>query len=145
MDRAALDVALELGLAHGGWCPRGRRAEGGTVPLRYALQETPSSRYEQRTRWNVRDSDGTLILTRGPLTGGTALTARAADAAGRPLLIVDLLEAEDPSLARDWVARQSIRTLNVAGPRESGSPGIGAAAASFLRALLSEGEGRDPI
>ena len=111
------------------------------MPLRYALQETPSSRYEQRTRWNVRDSDGTLILTRGPLTGGTALTARVADAAGRPLLIVDLLAAVDPSLARDWIDRQSIRTLNVAGPRESGAPGIGDEAASFLRALLTSGRG----
>ena len=75
VDRAALDVALELGIPCGGWCPRGRRAEDGALSARYPLMETPSDDYVQRTTWNIRDSDGTLILTRGEPTGGTAQTA----------------------------------------------------------------------
>ena len=62
-DRAALDWAIDHGTAHGGWCPRGRRAEDGAIPARYLLNETPSARYEERTEWNVRDSDGTVIPT----------------------------------------------------------------------------------
>src|SRR5947209_11260398 len=74
VDRAALDVALELGLPCGGWCPKGRRSEGGRIPERYPLRETTSAAYPARTRRNVLYSDGTLVLTNGPPTGGTALT-----------------------------------------------------------------------
>jgi len=74
VDRAALDAALELGLPCGGWCPRGRRAEDGGIPDRYPLAETPTAGYPDRTARNVRDSDGTLILGRGALRGGSALT-----------------------------------------------------------------------
>src|SRR5438552_18876277 len=80
VDRAALDVALELGLPCGGWCPKGRRAEDGPIPARYPLIETSSPFYPQRTKRNVLDSDGTLILTFGCPTGGTALTIRTAAA-----------------------------------------------------------------
>src|SRR6266571_9073801 len=71
VDRAALDVALELGIPCGGWCPRGRRAEDGIIPERYPLIETPTTAYPQRTERNVRDSDGTLVLTVGRADGGT--------------------------------------------------------------------------
>ena len=86
VDRAALDLARELHLPCGGWCPRGRRAEDGVVPARYRLRETPSTAYTQRTEWNVRDADATLILHRGPLQGGSALTARIARRLRHPLL-----------------------------------------------------------
>ena len=75
-DRAALDVALELKIPCGGWCPKGRRAEDGRIDDRYPLKETPSTDYRVRTRLNVEESDGTLVITRGPLTGGTALTIK---------------------------------------------------------------------
>src|SRR5437870_6380616 len=78
VDRAALDVALELGLPCGGWCPKGRRAEDGPIPARYPLAETPWSGYPQRTLWNVRDSDGTLILVDGEPDRGTQLTIELA-------------------------------------------------------------------
>src|SRR5438105_15558458 len=78
VDRAALDVALELGMPCGGWCPRGRRAEDGPITDRYPLSETPWSGYPQRTGWNVRDADGTLILTMGQADRGTALTQQLA-------------------------------------------------------------------
>jgi hypothetical protein len=137
VDRAALDVALELGLACGGWCPKGRRAEDGPIPEHYPLTETKSPRYPQRTKANVLDSDGTLILTRGCLAGGTALTVRIARAKGKPHLVVDLGQPADPAEVRNWCLAQQIRILNVAGPRESETPGIYAQAAEFLRAVLA--------
>src|SRR2546428_11872569 len=73
VDRAALDVALELGIACGGWCPKGRRAEDGAGDRRYTLTVTPREEYPQRTEWNVRDSDGALVMLSGPANGGTGV------------------------------------------------------------------------
>ena len=74
-DRAALDFAIEHGIAHGGWCPKGRPAEDGTIDPRYKLQVTPSSDYVQRTEWNVRDSDGSVVFSiAAALTGGSKET-----------------------------------------------------------------------
>ncbi|MBV9125989.1 MAG: putative molybdenum carrier protein [Planctomycetes bacterium] len=137
VDRAALDVALALALPCGGWCPQGRRAEGGPIPVRYPLQETPSWVYPQRTRWNVRDSDGTLILTRGQPQGGTGLTVQLARRLGKPYLIVNLLETVDLAAIRAWAATHQVQVLNVAGPRESESPGIYQQAVQLLRELLA--------
>jgi hypothetical protein len=138
VDRAGLDAAMALGIDSGGWCPQGRRAEDVTIPARYRLQETPSADYRQRTEWNVRDSDATLILTRGEPSGGTALTRRLADAYARPCLVVDLVNAPDPQTVRDWIDAAGVRVLNVAGPRESGCPGIGAQARAFLEQCLAD-------
>jgi putative molybdenum carrier protein len=137
VDRAALDVALDLHLPCRGWCPRGRRAEDGPIEPRYPLKETPSPAYQQRTGWNVRDSDGTLILHRGVLGGGTGYTLRVARRLGRPFQLVQLGTGAEASDVRDWLTAQAIRVLNVAGPRESTHPGIGAEAATFLRRLLT--------
>jgi hypothetical protein len=141
VDRAALDVALELGVPHGGWCPAGRRAEDGRIPDRYQLTETPSRKYPQRTRWNVRDSDGTLILTRGPASDGTLLTVKTCQKSSAPFLVVDLGDAAGSAgavkAARAWLADVlNGRVLNVAGPRESGCPGIYEQARAFLREAL---------
>jgi hypothetical protein len=137
VDRAALDAAMHLGIPCGGWCPKGRVAEDGVVPSRYPLQETPSPEYPQRTERNVRDSDGTLVLARGEPRGGTAFTIRVAERAGRPHKLVDLSAAPDPEDVRLWIAVAQVRTLNVAGPRESDSPGIHDEAQSFLRRVFS--------
>lgn len=141
VDRAALDVALELGISCGGWCPRGRRAEDGGIPLHYPLRETSSPDYRLRTRWNVRDSDATLVLTRGEPRGGTLLTLRVAVALERPVQVVDLNLEPDPVTVRRWVAARRVRVLNVAGPRASEQPGIGEQARAFLRAVLAP----DPV
>ncbi|RMD78795.1 MAG: hypothetical protein D6809_05080, partial [Gammaproteobacteria bacterium] len=131
VDRAALDVALALGLEVGGWCPRGRRAEDGGVPLRYPLREAPSPLYALRTRLNVRDSDGTLILAWGPPRGGTALAWRWCRRLGRPCRLVDLRRLRGRELARAagavrrWLQGAGIRVLHVAGPREGERPGVG--------------------
>jgi hypothetical protein len=137
VDRAALDVALDLALPCGGWCPRGRLAEDGPIPERYPLTETPTPVYAQRTEWNVRDSDGTLVLMRGPATGGTALTIDLARQLGRPYLVVDLDQAPDVAAVRAWAAGHAVRTLNVAGPRQSTSPGVYALARHFLGQVLA--------
>jgi hypothetical protein len=72
-DRAALDAAIEYGVPHGGWIPKGRRTEDGRLPDRYILQETSNIGYPQRTKLNILDSDGTLIFSHGKLTGGICL------------------------------------------------------------------------
>ena len=136
VDRAALDVAQELAIPCGGHCPRGRRAEDGSIPDRYPLLETASSRYPERTALNVRCSDATLVLSRGAPSGGTALTLRLALAAGKPVLAVDLDGEGRPEEVVAWLATHRIGALNVAGPRESDNPGIHDQAAAFLRAVL---------
>lgn len=136
MDRAALDAALESGLPCGGWCPKGRRAEDSKIDPRYPLVETPSWGYKQRTEFNVRDSDGTLILHRGIIYGGTALTIRLAKKLSRPLLVLDLSQSPSPEAVLNWMRDNSIGVLNVAGPRESGSPGIYHEAFDFLRKVF---------
>ncbi len=134
VDRAALDVARALDLPHGGWCPRGRRSEGGRIPDVYALTETPQSRYEQRTEWNVRDADATLLLYRHELSGGTAFTFQCVRSLGRSHALVDLSCGPDPLALADWIL--AFRILNVAGPRESRSPGIYEEARVYLLDLL---------
>ena len=128
---------MALDLAHGGWCPRRRRAEDGAIPARYQVRETASPRYAVRTERNVIDSDGTLIISRGRLGGGSALTARLARTHQKPLLYIDLARAPAADAVpriRTWLEGHSIAVLNVAGPRESNCPGI----AQDVRALLIE-------
>jgi hypothetical protein len=144
VDRGALDAAMEIGIPHGGWCPRGRLAEDGRIPDRYLLQETRSPEYRARTEQNVIDSDGTLILFRQRIVGGTELTRRLARKHRKPLLAVDLDDARMAAGAFDveqvlaWLVRHGIGVLNVAGPRESSSPEITAAATAFVRELFAD-------
>jgi hypothetical protein len=138
VDRGALDAAIALGIPHGGWCPLGRLAEDGRVPDRYRLKETDSPEYPVRTERNVLDSDATLILCRGLPAGGTELTRHLARQHGRPWLVVDLDRPPELDAVRRWLATHRPKTLNVAGPRESQSPGIAADAAAFLTRLLGE-------
>lgn len=137
VDRAALDAAIALGIALGGWCPRGRLAEDGTIPARYALRETGSPHYAVRTERNVAESDATLILHQGTLRGGTALTRRLAEQHAKPCLVVDLTREDGVTIARAWLEETRPSALNVAGPRESQRPGIAALARAFLVALFS--------
>ena len=138
VDRAALDVALELGIPCGGWCPKGRRAEDGPIAARYPLHETDSTEYPVRTERNVIDSDATLILNQGPLEGGTALTLKFAKAYKKPHRVVDLSEADDPVHVREWLQEKRVHVLNVAGPPESARPGIYAKALEFLKGILQD-------
>ncbi len=142
VDRAALDVAMARGLVASGWCPGGRWAEDGRVAKRYPLAETPSARVVQRTFWNVRDSDATLVLTVGRPKGGTLATIRRA-AGRRPLLVLDPAAANAAARARGFLARHRVRRLNVAGPRESDAAGIYASARGFLEVLLPPRRGEN--
>ncbi len=137
VDRAALDTALELGLDCGGWCPKARRAEDGPIADCYPLTETESENYETRTRRNVHDADGIMILTaRLPLSGGSELTHRLALQLKKPVLIIGLDETNSEA-TRNWLAYHRIRILNIAGPRESEQPGIYDSSKAFLYSLLS--------
>ena len=142
VDRAGLNVAIELAIPHGGWCPKGRKAEDGAIPAIYQLQETPKTDYKQRTGRNVQDSDGTLILTRGEPTGGTATTIKLAAAQGKPCLVLDLRTSPTPEAVRTWIEANGVSVLNVAGPRESGCPGIHDQAMAFLRKCLGTSTAR---
>lgn len=139
-DRAAWDVARERGLEIGGWVPRGRRAEDGPIPDRYgALPETRSADPAVRTVRNVRDSDATLVVSHGPLRGGSLLTWREAVRLGRPALHLDLdllSSAEAAERLRAWLDAEAPDRLNVAGPRASHDASIGACVAELLRAVL---------
>jgi hypothetical protein len=137
VDRAALDVALELHLPCGGWCPKGRRAEDGPLDTRYPLTETPWWGYPQRTEWNVRDSDGTLVLTSGRADRGTQLTIELAARLRKPCLVLNLAEQPSPAGVREWAETHQVKVLNVAGPRASEGAGIYLQAARFLRGVLS--------
>lgn len=142
VDRAALDAALELGIPVGGWCPLGRKAEDGPIPEHYPLTEMPTDAYPARTRRNVDEAGATLILTWGHPGVGTQLTIRILQQAGKGHCIEDL------SLAETWTpaAVEGVRfwlhdvhggeTINVAGPRESGAPGVYEAARRYLLLVL---------
>ena len=136
VDRAALDVALELGIPCGGWCPQGRKAEDGVIASKYPLEQTPLVQYQQRTEWNARDSDGTLILTIGKPEGGTLLTIDFARKHKRPCLVVDLAQPVDVQTVKDWILSHQIENLNVAGPRASKQPQVYDQAVVFLREVL---------
>lgn len=112
--------------------------EDGAIAERYSLVEAPSKRYEQRTRWNVRDSDATLILALGELSGGSRLTADAARSAAKPLLVGRLDLYDTARAVAEFVEAHRVRTLNVAGPRESRCPGIHARAYALLRTVFAD-------
>ena len=137
VDRAALDAAIELGITCGGWCPKSRASEDGPIPDHYPLRETPSSDPAQRTEWNVRDADATLIIARGKLTGGTALTRRLARSMDKPCLVTDPVEANSTATIQAWLAEHQVNVLNVAGPRQSNDPEIYELAQQLLSDTLS--------
>ena len=136
VDRAVLDVAAELGLPCGGWCPRGRWAEDGPIDTCYPLRETPLRRAIQRTRWNMHDSDGTLILARNRPRGGSAVLPRLAGVS-HPRIVVSPEDPRAPGHAIRFVMTNGIRVLNIGGPRESEDSGIYLAARAFLLRLFS--------
>ncbi len=136
VDRAALDAALAAGFSCGGWAPKGRTAEDGVIPEHYPLDECDIAGNAERTRLNVRDSDITLVLSRGEPVGGTQLTVEWAEKLSKPHLVVDLDGPVDTEGIADWVQGAAARVLNVAGPRESTAPGIGAVAAELIAAVL---------
>lgn len=138
-DRAALDFAIEHGIPHGGWCPRGRLAEDGPIPPQYQLRETPSRKYALRTEWNVRDSDATVVFSiAASPQGGTKLTLDLARRLGKPVLHLsrDRGQADADSQIREFITEHAVRILNVAGPRASQEPEIDAFVVHVLQSSL---------
>ena len=136
VDRAALDAALEAGFPTGGWCPAGRRAEDGPIHDRYPLRELDGG-YLARTERNVIDSDATLIVHFGPLSGGTLRTFEFCRKHRKPCLLVDgaeLTPEQAASKVLEFIRQHPVATLNVAGPRASGN----ARAYPFAHALLEK-------
>jgi hypothetical protein len=126
-DRAALDFAIKNNIPHGGWVPKGRKAEDGVVPEKYTVQETTSKDYGKRTELNIKDSDGTLIVSHGKLTGGSALTKKLAEKHNKTCLHVDLNRESEIATSEDvlkWIRYHKISVLNVAGSRASKDPEI---------------------
>ena len=141
VDRAALDWAIAHKVPHGGWCPKGRLASDGRLPDHYQLIETASAGYSQRTRANVMQADATLILTCGPLVGGSKLTLRFACGTSKPSFIVDLDLPLGQQLQklRDWQkAQPPIYIINLAGPSESRCPGIYDKTLDFMNQYLGD-------
>ncbi len=136
VDRAALDVALQLGLPCGGFCPKGRKSEDGMIHEKYPLTETKTDNYAERTELNVKTSDGTMILIDGRADRGTKLTAGLCNQHHKPCLLIDISDEKQIPDVKNWLQRNNISILNVAGNRESSSPGIGLKAFVFLTEIL---------
>ena len=136
-DRAALDFAIEHKIPHGGWCPAGRLAEDGCIPSRYQLVETPSNSYSQRTEWNVRDSNGSLVFSiESELSGGSKETIEFATKYCKPVLHLSRSigpAAPEVELLR-FIKDNQIQIINVAGPRASEEPAV----AAFVRKVLEK-------
>ena len=140
VDRGALDAARAKRVQIGGWVPKGRLAEDGRISDEYELSETATSSYDERTRLNVRDSDGTLIISRGPLAGGSHVTRAVAVELGRPHLHLDVTKqslADCIHTVAEWAARHRISTLNVAGPRQSEDAGAYRSAYEIVTGLFT--------
>jgi hypothetical protein len=140
VDRAALELARRTRTPLAGWCPAGGWAEDlpeppGLLALFPELRETPSADPRQRTEWNVRDSDATLVLVRGGVVSpGTDDTVAVLRDQQRPYLVADV---DDFVAVRAWLAGLPAgAVLNVAGPRESEVPGIQRRASALLDAVL---------
>jgi hypothetical protein len=139
VDRAALDAALQSGVAAGGWCPQGRLAEDGPIPEKYPVTELPDAGYSQRTRRNVIDSDGTAIICFGPPSGGTELTMLCCIEECRPHVLIDAERLSVDRASREirrFIDAAAIAVLNVAGPRASAEPRAYAYANKVLLGVL---------
>lgn len=145
VDRGALDAAIALGIDHGGWCPKDRLSEDGTIPSCYQLRELESSDYAKRTEQNVIDSDATLILYEGPLVGGTRLTVKFAMEHGKPYLTQPLGKRFDSNRVQDWLLAVRPEVLNIAGPRESKYAGICVRAYQAVLRILEEASEGDLV
>ncbi len=156
-DQAALDVAIKLDIPHCGWIPKGRKTEAGPLPDKYKLKEMPTTSYPERTEQNVIDSDGTVIISHGKLTGGSKLTDKLAEKHLRPCLHIDLNKTATfmaATIINTWIDLHKIKTLNVAGPRASKDPKIyqkvsyiieGVYYLSLVNAILPEIMTTDPL
>ncbi len=133
VDLAALDFAIENNISCGGWCPKGRINEDGIIPDKYPLSETKSPEYTERTEMNIKDSDGTLVLYSGNIDSGTKFTLKRAMELQKPFFSIDIKNDLDTISIKQWMKTYNIKIINIAGPRESSSPGIYKLVYEFLK------------
>jgi len=139
VDRAALDTAIKFNIDHGGWVPAGRKAEDGVIPSLYHLDEMDTEDYARRTEQNIREAQGTLIISRGHLKGGSLLTWELAHTLKKPCCHVDLNDMDEFGAAvmlQDFLRGWHIQVLNVAGPRASQDVGIYWSVKGILETLI---------
>jgi len=148
VDQGALRAARDCGLEIGGWCPPGRVCEAGVIPAEFPLKETPQDRSpdapgvprSQRTEWNVRDSEGTLVITahgEAPAEDpGTEWAIECVARYGRPLLICEIDDPDAAGKVRQWIAANGIQALSIGGPSEATAPGIGDKAYALLKRVF---------
>ncbi|SAL05555.1 Putative molybdenum carrier [Caballeronia calidae] len=135
-DQAGLHWAIDNEVDHGGWCPKGRKTEEGLLDPKFRLKETPSASYLQRTEWNVRDSDATIIFTMTePLSGGSKRTAEFARKHGKPWIALSPGRASDKLAG--FLSRHGVRVLNIGGSRHSTAPDVAAFVRQTLNAAIS--------
>jgi len=126
-DRAALDTAIKFNISYGGWIPEGRKTEDGPLSQRYRMDEMPTDSYPKRTKQNIMDSHGTIIISRGTLTGGSLLTQQLASKLKKPCCHIDLFELDEFGAAiviNSFIADYDIEIINIAGPRAGKDPFI---------------------
>lgn len=153
-DRGGLDAAIHCQLPHGGWCPKGRKAEDGVIPAKYHLGEMPSDDYLVRTEANVVDSDATVVFTRGKLQGGSLRTVEVAENHGKPWFHVDLESCTRRKAIQDivdWLGGQHLNddghgppkdcVLNVAGSRATKAPIIERIVMMYMVDVISKANG----
>lgn len=138
VDRAALDFCLENNIPCGGHCPKGRLAEDGRIADKYPLIETESDKYAERTRLNVENSDGTLIIFKGEMDKGTQLTLDIVDAKNKPHFLIDLSLNINTSIVKNWMINNDLETINIAGPREGNCLGIYKESKEILSAIFDQ-------
>ena len=136
MDRAALDVAIDLHIQCGGFCPKGRKSEDGIIPARYPLTETATEEYSERTELNVKWADATLVLVDQQPDKGTVLTIELCKAHNKALMQTDFSGTVNDTQIVQWILKNKIKILNIAGSRESSSPGIYGKAYQLLRKVI---------
>ena len=140
-DRAAIDFAIEHNIPYSGWIPRGRKAEDGRLSEKYRLKEMPTDSYPKRTEMNIQDSDGTLIISHGKLTGGSALTRELAKRYKKPWIHLDMNKlslSEASDILQAWMKKNQVNNLNVAGPRASKDPMIYETTFDVLESALAK-------
>lgn len=136
VDRSALDFAIQHTIPHSGWCPRNRWAEDGQIPAIYNLTETLEDNPEFRTLKNVISSDASLIIFKGVKDEGSLKTIEFCKQQHKLFFEFDFSKKVDKKEFNDWLSLNQIRILNIAGPRESNSPGIYQETRSILEYLL---------
>ena len=131
VDQGGLAAALKLKIPIGGWAPRGFRCENGVIPKKYAIhmKEAEVSNYPARTEMNVLEGDATLIYCSDiSETKGTKLTIYMCKKHRKPWFDIvsetSLFSENEDGYQHMANLLKEFEVLNVAGPRESGSPGI---------------------